>query len=375
MLHKTFVYVGTYTEPIKFGTGQIFEGKGEGIYLLELDLYTGVLNHLRTFADIKNPSYLAINKKNDYLYAVNELKEFQGKRSGSVSSYKISKSNGELTYVNIQPTNGTDPCHVEVNLEGTHIYVSNFMSGSVSVFPISPDGSIDKHSQFIQHEGSSVDPNRQSGPHAHSLVFSPDGKFVFVPDLGLDKLMIYKTDPGSQTLVKAAVPFFKTQPGAGPRHCTFTSSGEYCYLINELDCTILVLSYNKKNGSFVELQCLSSLPEGVSVPGNTCADIHITPDGTYLYGSNRGHNSLVIYRINERSGLLNYVGCQSCRGETPRSFAIDPTGSYLLCANQDSEDIIVFEIDAETGLLSEKSKINIPAPVCVKPVRIYKQVL
>ena len=368
MLQKTFVYVGTYTEPIKFGSGQIIQGKGEGIYLLELDLYTGVLNHIRTFVDIKNPSYLAINKKKDYLFVVNELKEFQGKPSGSVSSYTISKSNGELTYVNMQPTNGTDPCHVVENPEDTHIYVSNFMSGSVCVFPIRPDGSIDEHSQFIQHEGSSVDPNRQSGPHAHSLVFSLDGQFAFVPDLGLDKLLIYKTYINSQLLVEAAQPFFKTQSGAGPRHCTFSPGGEYCYLINELDCTIIVLSYNKKKGSFVKIQCVSSLPEGVSVPSNTCADIHITPNGIYLYGSNRGHNSLIIYKINKQTGLLDYIGCQSCGGEIPRNFSIDPTGVYLICANQDSDDIVVFEIDAETGLLSEISKINIPTPVCVKSV-------
>lgn len=366
MPQKTLVYVGTYTGPIKFGTGQILEGKGKGIYLLELDLQIGELQLIETFTDIVNPSYLALNEKNCFLYAVNELKEFQGKPSGSVSSFKVDETSGELTYVNKQPTNGTDPCHVEMNLEGTNLYVSNFMSGSVCVFPIRPDGSIDAPSQFIQHTGNSVDPHRQTGPHAHSLVFSLDGKFAFIPDLGLDKLMIYKTDSCKQSLVEAAVPYFKTQPGAGPRHCTFSPGGKFCYLINELNSTILVLSYNKKKGSFVELQCVSSLPEGISVSGNTCADVHITPEGTYLYGSNRGHNSLIIYKINKKSGLLDYVSCQSCGGEIPRNFAIDPSGNYLLCANQDSDNIVVFRIDDETGMLTEESKINIPTPVCVK---------
>ena len=179
--------------------------------------------------------------------------------------------------------------------------------------------------------------------------------------------MIYESNTGTQSLIEAAVPYFKTHPGAGPRHCTFSPSGEYCYLINELNCTILVLSYNKKNGSFVELQRVSSLPDGITFPGNTCADIHITPNGAYLYGSNRGHNSLIIYKINKKSGLLDYVGCQSCGGEIPRNFAIDPTGNHLLCANQDSDEIVVFRIDNKTGRLSEVSRSNIPTPVCVIP--------
>jgi len=171
-------------------------------------------------------------------------------------------------------------------------------------------------------------------------------------------------------LPEAEFPYFKTQPGAGPRHCTFSPVGKYCYLINELDCTILVLSYDKKTGVLEELQTVSSLPEGLRVPGNTCADIHITPDGRFLYGSNRGHNSLIIYKINRKTGLLDFVDCQPCGGEIPRNFAIDPTGNYLLCANQDSDDIVVFRIDNKTGRLSEISRCDIPTPVCVKPVVI-----
>jgi 6-phosphogluconolactonase len=367
MLENILVYIGTYTEPIKFGTGRILDSKGEGIYLLKLDFKTGELNLIEVFKKTINPSYLTINKKTGCLYTVNELKEFQGKPSGSVTSFKISDTSGKLTYINTQPTGGTDPCHVETNLKGTHLYVSNFMSGSVCVFPLNPDGSIGESSQFIQHVGSSMDLHRQSGPHAHSLVFSPDGQFAFVPDLGLDKVMIYAVDANTQTLVPAAEPFFRTQPGAGPRHCTFEPNGAFCYLINELDSTILGLSFDQKNGKFVELQCVSSLPEGITVPGNTCADVHITQDGNFLYGSNRGHNSLVIYKINKKTGLLEFAGCHSCGGETPRNFAIDPTGNFLICANQDSDDVVVFKIDPETGSLCEKSRIKVPTPVCVQP--------
>lgn len=368
MTEKIRFYVGTYTELIKFGTGQLFQGKGEGIYLTELNLSTGDLKLIGLSKGIVNPSYFVINKQNGFLYAVNELKQFEGKPSGSVSSYKISKNTGELTFVNQQPTGGTDPCHIEINSEGTELFVSNFMSGSVCILPIRADGSIGESSQFIQHAGSSINPQRQSGPHAHSLIFSPDERYAFVPDLGLDKLMIYKTNSGSSPLTESEILFFQTEPGAGPRHGVFDPTGKYFYLINELSCTILVLSYDSKNGSFTELQSVSSLPEGVDLTGNSCADIHITPDGKYLYGSNRGHNSLVIYGINQQSGLLDYLGCQPCGGRIPRNFVIDPSGNYLLCANQDSDDITVFKIDQKTGLLEEITKCNISTPVCVRPL-------
>jgi 6-phosphogluconolactonase len=239
MPDKTLFYVGTYTELIKFGTGQLLQGKGEGIYLVELDFQTGDLKLIEIIKNTLNPSYFAINKKNIFLYAVNELKQFEGKPSGSVSSFKISKTTGELMFVNKQPTAGTDPCHIEINSKGTELFVSNFMSGSICVLPVRPDGSIGELSQFIQHTGSSINPQRQSSPHVHSLIFSPDEQYAFVPDLGLDKLMIYKTNSGSSPLTESEIPYFQTEPGAGPRHGAFNPSGEYFYLINELNCTIL----------------------------------------------------------------------------------------------------------------------------------------
>jgi 6-phosphogluconolactonase len=368
MSQKLRVYVGTYTHPIKFGTGQILDSKGQGIYLLELDLQTGNLELKEIFKNIVNPSYLVINDDNTCLYAVNELKEFQGKASGAVSAFRISRQTGDLEFLNQQATNGTDPCHVEIDPQGTHLFVSNFMSGSVSVFPIQQDGSIGELSQFIQHQGSSVNPARQSGPHAHSLIFSPDGCFAFVPDLGLDKLMVYEVSNNLEPLVDVPGSHFQTKPGAGPRHCAFSPDGVFCYLINELDSTILALAYDTEMGTFRELQCVSSLPQGVSLPGNTCADVHLTPDGAFLFGSNRGHNSLIIYQIDKQTGWLEYVDCQPCGGEIPRNFAVDSTGSYLLCANQDSNNIVVFRINAETGHLTKLSEITVHTPVCVKPV-------
>lgn len=366
MSQKILVYVGTYTCPIRFGTGEILEGKGDGIYLLEFNLNTGKLRTIQTVTGVVNPSYLVLSKKNNCLYAVNELKEFQGEASGSVSAFRVSQMDGALSFINMQATGGTDPCFVEVNLNGTHLYVCNFMSGSLCVYPLEVDGAIGLPAQFIQHEGSSVNPKRQSGPHAHSLIFSPDGRYAFVPDLGLDKIVTYKVEHDTQLLIEPPT-YFPTDPGAGPRHGTFDIKGRYFYVINELNCTVLVLEYNAENGSFTKLQTLSSLPEGVNVSDSTGADIHITPNGTYLYVSNRGHNSLVFYSIDQKSGLLSYAGYQLCEGKTPRNFAIDPTGHYLLCANQDSDNIVVFEISYDTGKLKEKSQITIPTPVCVKP--------
>lgn len=364
MSSRIMVYVGTYTSPIKFGTGQILEGKGKGIYLFEFDLDKGELNHIQTLENVINPSYLVLDHKSSFLYAVNELKEYQGKACGSVSAFSVSPSNGTLAYINTQPTNGTDPCHVEIGENDNYIYVSNFMSGSVCVLPINDDGSLNPREQFIQHSGHSINPARQSSPHAHSLIFSPDGEFAFVPDLGLDKLMVYKVT--KSLLAESGSSHFSTVPGSGPRHCVFHPTLNRCYLINELSCSISVLDYDGQGG-FTEQQCVSSLPDGLNVPGNTCADVHLTPNGQFLYGSNRGHDSLITYYIDQKSGLLSYSGCQSCGGKIPRNFAIDPTGKYLLCANQDSDSIIVSEINYKDGSLSKVSEAMVPTPVCVRP--------
>ncbi len=364
MKSNILVFIGTYTQPIKFGTGQILEGKGEGIYLFNLSLETGALTHMHTVTDAVNPSYLVLNKKNQCLYVVNELKEYNGKASGAVSSYSFSVADQTLQYINSQPTNSTDPCHVETSKDDAYIYVSNFMSGSISVFPLGTNGELKPMKQFIQHHGSSVNPVRQNGPHAHSVVFSPDHRYVFVPDLGLDKLMIYKINDNLLDEPKAA--YYETFPGAGPRHCTFSPDGRYCYLINELNSSIEVLAYDQASAGLISLQIVSSLPEDVDGTDNTCADIHLTPDGKFLYGSNRGHNSLIIYQIDQNSGLLSYIDCTPCGGEIPRNFDIDPTGHYLLCANQDSDNITIFEIDPDIGLLKQTSKVTINTPVCVK---------
>ena len=358
-----YIFVGTYTQPIRFGTGQILDGKGSGIYRLRFNADSGELTDDGLVAEAPNPSYLAINPSGEYLYAVNELKEYKGMACGSVSSYRIVPETMDIVYLNTQPTGGTDPCHVEVNNGNTHVFVSNFMSGSICVFPINRDGSLGEASCFIQHEGSSINKLRQSSPHAHSLIFDSDNKRAFVPDLGIDKLMIYKTDFENGKLVPGEIPCHKVRPGSGPRHCEFY--GNYCYLINEISCSISVLRYEPEIGAFEEIQEITTI-YGSFEGENISADIHITPDGRFLYGSNRGQNSIVAYSIDKQTGRLSFVDSIYCGGETPRNFAVDPTGRFVLVCNQDTDIIAVFAIDSATGRLSFLSDHKVPTPVCVK---------
>lgn len=364
MNNKETIFVGTYTEPILFGTGQVLEGKGKGIYRYELDLETGALTLAGATPGVVNPSYLVLSPDRKTLYAVNELKTFRGQPGGGVSAFAVDPDTLELTLLGQQPTYGTDPCHVIVSQNGSHVFVANFMSGSVCVYPVQADGALGEATQFVQHEGSSVHPARQQGPHAHSTTFSPDGRFAFVPDLGMDRLVAYAPDYATGKLAAAAS--FATLPGAGPRHCVFHPNGKFCYLTNELDCTIYALRYNAADGTFEKLQSVPLLRDEGFTGENSGADIQITPDGRFVYGSNRGHNSLIGYEVDAGTGLLRYVGMTDCRGGVPRNFAIDPTGRYAIVANQDTDNLVVFSIGAD-GTLSYVSQAFAPTPVCVRP--------
>lgn len=366
MNKRLCVFVGTYTEPIRFGTGEIMKGRGEGIYRCELDLQTGELVLADKTAGVSNPSYLTLDVSKKYLYAVNELKEFEGRASGAVSAFSVEPGTHKLAFLNQRATNGADPCHVAVNGNNTHVFVSNYSGGSVCVFPRREDGSLAEASHFIQHSGSSVHPVRQSGPHAHSLVFDPGNSYAFVADLGLDRLMIYKTDFAKGRLEPAASPYLPSEPGAGPRFCVFHPAGGYCYVINELNSTISALRYDRNTGVPEVIQVVPTVP-GKASAENTGADILITPDGQYLYASNRGDDSIAIYKINRLDGSLAYAGTEPSGGRTPRNFAVDPTGAYLLVGNQDSDNIVVFAINRQSGALKRVSEASVPAPVCIKP--------
>ena len=366
MKAETFIYVGTYTEPIRFGTGKILEGKGQGIYRYRLDRSSGAMELIATTTGVINPSFLAFDPTRRFLYAVNELKTWQGRPTGTVSAFAIDPASGALEFLNKQMTHGTDPCHVEVARDGRHVFIANFMSGSVCVLPVRADGSLAPASDFIQHQGSSIDPNRQRGPHAHSVIFDPSEHFAFIPDLGLDKLAAYVFDPTRGKLERHERPWFKATPGAGPRQLAFRSDGRFAYLINELDSSLTALAYDGVNGCFRELQILPTLPEDFNGE-STCADVHVSTNGRFVYASNRGHDSIVIYRVDGASGLLSLVGHASTQGRTPRNFALDPEGTFLLAANQDSDTIVTFRIDQKSGALEPTGHVTtVPTPVCVK---------
>lgn len=293
------VFVGTYSEPILFG--QVLHGQGKGIHAFRLDAQSGALLESDVTENIRNPSYIAFDPARRFLYCVNEFKEFQGAPSGAVSAFRIDHDTGALTFLNFRASGGTDPCHLIVDATGKSVLIANFASGSVCVLPIKPDGSLGEATDFVQHEGSSIDPRRQAGPHAHAVEIDAADRYVFVPDLGLDRVVIYAFDATAGTLApNPHQPWIATAPGAGPRQLVFHPNGRFAYLINELNSTMTAYGYDESTGSLAEINTLSTLPSGFDGQ-STCAEIQISPSGRFLYGSNRGHDSIVIYSVRRRA--------------------------------------------------------------------------
>jgi 6-phosphogluconolactonase len=352
---ELLLYVGTYTT-----------GKSEGIYLYRLNLSSGELKHVATTRGVVNPSFLALAPSRRYLYAVNEVQEFAGKRSGAVSAFAVDQKTGALRLLNQQPSLGADPCYVDVDAGGRFVLIANYTGGNVSVFPVQSDGSLGASTDMKQGRGSSVNRERQEGPHAHCIVLDPSNRFAYSCDLGTDKIMIFRFDARNGKLLPNEQPWVQVKPGTGPRHLAFNPSGKYVFVLNELRSTVTAFGRDPEKGSLKELQTLSALPQDFT-GSNTGADIHVSPNGRFLYGSNRGHDSIAIFAIDPRDGTLNSVGNEPTRGMTPRNFAIDPSGEFLLVANQKSDNIVVFRIDQRTGQLSSTRHIaEVPSPVCLK---------
>lgn len=362
-MSKEMLYIGTYTCPILFGTGEILQGKGKGIHIYEMDTETGELIPAAVEEGIDNPSFLAISPGKDYLYAVNELKEFEGSEGGSVSAFAIEK-NYRLRFLDIMSTGGQDPCHVSVDGTARFVVVSNFMTGSVAVFETAEDGSLCRRSEFIQHKGKSLNKARQAVPHAHSAVFSPDGRYLYVPDLGMDKVVAYRlTDDGRLRELPDAS--YSCEPGFGPRFCEFHPELPVCYLIGELSSEVAVLAWDSNTGGFREIQKVPTLPGNFS-GSNICADLHVSKNGRFLLASNRGHDSLACYAVSADTGKLEYLRHVPSGGRTPRNFSFSPDNRFVLVGNQDSDIVSVFAFDAEKGELKHISDYNVPTPVCVK---------
>jgi 6-phosphogluconolactonase len=353
--HDVIVFIGTYT------TGA---STSKGIYRMRLNLGTGQLSTPDLVAETTSPSYLALDPKKPLLYAANEVSTFQNKPGGSVSAFSIGKD-GSLKALNQEGSGGTGPCYVAVDRAGTRVLVANYGGGSVASLPIESNGKLKPASATVQHEGSSVDPNRQKGPHAHSFNADPTNHFALAADLGLDKVLIYKID-AKGTLTPTNPPSVSLPGGSGPRHLDFSPNGRFVYLANEMKSTVTVFSWDATHGTLKEEQTITMLPEGFT--GNSsAADIHVHPSGKFVYASNRGHDSIVIYAADPQTGKLTLVGHQSTEGKTPRNFGIDPSGSYLLAANQQSDSVVTFKIDKATGKLTPTgSTAHIAAPVCVR---------
>lgn len=349
------VYLGTYTS-----------GTSKGIALYQLDMATGKLTPAGFSPPIADPSFLVIHPNHRFLYAVSEISNYEGKKAGGVAAFAIDPKTGSLTFLNEMSSVGDGPCHVSVDKAGKHVLVANYGGGSVAVLPILPDGRLGEHTAFVQHQGSSVNKERQNEPHAHSLNLDAANHFAFAADLGLDKVLIYRYDAAKGTLTPNAPPFAAVAPGAGPRHFAFHPGGHFAYVINEINSTVTAFTYDAKAGNLAEIQTVSTLPAGYTETSST-AEVQVSPNGKFLYGSNRGHNSIVVYAIDQKTGKLTFVEHQPTQGKTPRNFGIDPTGTYLIAANQDSNTVVVFRMDAQTGRLTPTGQVlTLSKPVCVK---------
>lgn len=347
-------YLGTYTK-----------GDSQGIYVADFDDASGKLTLTGDVAEVKNPTFLALHPNGRFLYAVTEVSDHEGQPGGAVMAFGIEPSGG-LTPLNHQMAGGKGPCHLDVDPVGRCVVVANYTGGSVAILPILEDGRLGPAGEVVQHEGSSVEPRRQAGPHAHSINIDPSGKFAIAADLGIDKLLIYRLDTANAKLPPHDPAFVPTHGGAGPRHLAFDPTGSYAYVINELDSTLIAYRYTASTGTLEPLQTLSTLPGGYEGV-NYCADVHVHPNGQFVYGSNREHDTIVIYRVEPGSGELTVVGYESTRGAWPRNFCIDPSGRWLLAANERSDTIVSFAIDPNTGELEATGDVlDVPACVCVK---------
>jgi 6-phosphogluconolactonase len=353
---ELLLYVGTYTS----------QGRSEGIYLYRLDLSDGSLRRVGLTRGVTDPSYLALDRARRFLYSVEETEEFEGAKSGAVSAFAIDQRDGSLRFVNRQPSTGSAPCYVTADNAGRFVLVANYTGGSVAVLPVQKGGGLAKATDVKQDSGSGPNRERQEGPHAHCVLLDPSNRHAYSCDLGTDKVMIYSFDARRGRLVPASQPFVSLKPGAGPRHLTFDRAGRFVYVLNELASTVTAFARERTTGALKELNTYTLLPADFKGE-NTGADIHLTPDGRFLYCSNRGHDSIALFRVDARAGGLTALGHTPTTGKTPRNFAVDPTGRFLLVANQKSDSVVTFRLDASTGALAPTGHTaDIPSPVCLK---------
>ncbi len=348
---------------VRFYIGSYPGEDDPGIYLFEYNIPAGEFKKLQEVYGQRNPSYLALHPEGRFLYAVNQIADYNDENSGAVAAFSVEPNTGELSFLNRQSSIGASPCHISVFPGGEHVAVANYSGGSVTFLPVLSNGTLGSAVSFFQHEGSSVNERRQRGPHAHSIYPFRDGKMAIAADLGIDKIMVYQPDGKGGWIPGTPASFPDPEPGAGPRHIAIHPDGSWIYVVNELNST--VTSYLYENDSFTLIESISTLPSGFD-GNNTCADIRVHPGGRYLYASNRGHNSIAIFEIS-RKGALKPVGHEPVRGETPRNFNIEPSGRLLFVANQLTDNITVFNIDPRSGMLEfTGNELSVVRPVCIE---------
>jgi len=346
--------IGTYTKP----------GKSEGIYVYDFNLKTGTATYKSKATGIANPSYLAITRNGKKVYAVSEA----GRGKGSITAFNFDPKSGELKLINSVTSGGDGPCYVSVDKNDRYVFSANYGGGSLAAIRVNEDGSLNNDVQSIQHEGSSIHKD-QTKPHVHSVVLSPDNKYLLATDLGTDKVYTYQFNPsGKDALTEASPAYVSTKAGAGPRHLTFHPNGNFVYVVNELNGSVDAYTY--KAGKLTPLQTITMLRDGFKGIIEA-ADIHCSADGKFLYASNREEsNEIVIYMIG-KDGRLKFAGRQSVLGKAPRNFVIAPGGKYLLVGNMNSDEIVIFKRNAQTGLLTDTgTRIAVGSPVCLKFVPV-----
>lgn len=349
-----YAYIGTQTD-----------STSEGIYVYRMNPATGELEHISTTAGGINPTYLAIGPSQRYLYAANTIEG-----EGLISAFAIDPHTGQLTFLNQQPSGGSKPVHLIVDRTGKFVLAGNFGDGGVCVLSIEANGQLGMMTDFVQHTGSSIHPIRQFGPRVHSITLDPASRFAVAAEYGADQLRVYRLDADHGELQPGIVPRIPIEAGSGPRHFAFHPNERWAYVINELSNTLMSYDYDADEGILSLKETLSTLPSDFTDRSN-CADVQVNAAGTFVYGSNRGHNSIVIYAIQPDTGELSLVGHEPTQGKAPRSFVIDPTGSYVFVAHQDTDNVVAFTVDRQTGLLQPTGhNIKVPMPVCIKMISL-----
>jgi 6-phosphogluconolactonase len=347
------VFIGTYTDATT-----------KGIYAFRFDDRTGALSPVGLVAETPSPSFLAMSSSGRFLFAVNEIGTFKGEKSGSVTSFAVDRATGKLTETSVQPTRGAAPCHLALDRTERFLAVANYNGGNFALLPVEADGKLGPPKVVVAGEGSGPNRQRQEGPHGHSVVFDAQNAFLIGSDLGIDRLLVYRFNPAAGTLTPNDPASASLPPGSGPRHFAFHPNGKYAFSINELMSTMTSFSWDAKSGRLVTIGSVSTLPADFHGESTT-AEIVVHPNGRFVYGSNRGHDSIAVFGIND-DGTLKLVQHAPTRGETPRNFAIDPTGRWLIAANQKSGTLAVFRVDDKTGALSPTGPLaNVGSPVNV----------